>query len=220
MFRNECLLICTQVDMWVLILGNQHLELVGLPNRPIGISQHRFSVNNLTVLRNMWPFINDYTYGSCLAVQHLSKPSSEQRIRRACPVNCLHDLLTSILWGLPKTLVYSAPINDLETLHQGVENVCRDIREEQWIFVRVSFSVWWRAERCTEVQGNLTEHMSIVHIAGGIGFWTMLNGTFCWFKWVLYSLQSISMFWTLCIFTPTGGVAKELQMTTYKETEM
>jgi hypothetical protein len=51
MFRNECLLRCGQVDMWVLILGDQHLELVGLPNRPIGISQHR--MNNLPVLRNM-----------------------------------------------------------------------------------------------------------------------------------------------------------------------
>jgi hypothetical protein len=142
------------------ILGDQFLGLVGFPNRPIRIAQHRFLVNYLPIVLNIWPFIDAYTYGSCMAGQHLNKSSSEQRIRRACAVNCLHDLLTSILWGLLRTLVYSTPINELATLHQGTENTYQEIRKKQWIFARVSSSVWRRGESYVEMHGHYTEHVA------------------------------------------------------------
>jgi hypothetical protein len=43
--------------------------------------------------------------------------------------------------GIPKTLVYSAPINDLQVLQQHVENACEEIRVKPGIFDRVRTSV-------------------------------------------------------------------------------
>jgi hypothetical protein len=63
------------------------------------------------------------------------------------------------LWGHAKTLMHSAPINDLEVLQQRVENACQEIRVKPGIFDRVHTSVRWRAESYVEMCGNHTEHL-------------------------------------------------------------
>jgi hypothetical protein len=56
-----------------------------------------------------------------------------------------------------KTLVYSAPINDLEVLQQRVENACQEIRVKP--FERVSASMRRRAGICVKMHRNHTENL-------------------------------------------------------------
>jgi hypothetical protein len=63
------------------------------------------------------------------------------------------------LWKHLKTLVYSAPINDLEVLQLRVENACQEIRVKLGIFDGVRTSLRRRAESCVEKLGNHMEHL-------------------------------------------------------------
>jgi hypothetical protein len=97
--------------------------------------------------------------------QHLNQAFGEQWIGREGPVNwparspdC--NSLDVWLWGRLKTLVYPAPIIDLEVLQQRAENACREeIREKSGIFDRVRTSVRRRAESCVEMHWNHIEHL-------------------------------------------------------------
>jgi hypothetical protein len=60
--------------------------------------------------------------------------------------------------GTLETLVYSAPINDVQVLQQRVENACQEIRVKPGIPGRVRKSVLRRDESCVEMHGNYTEH--------------------------------------------------------------
>jgi hypothetical protein len=113
----------------------------------------------------MW-FMHDWAvpHFLCIVRQHLNQTLGEQWIGRRGPVNWparSPDLkpLGILLWGQLKTLVYSAPINDLEVLQQRVENVCQEIRVEPGIFNTMRTSVRRRAESCVEMHGNHIEHL-------------------------------------------------------------
>jgi hypothetical protein len=160
------------INVWVGIVGDQLLGPVVLPNRLTGAVYHRFFVNQY--FWNMCLFINDNTCGSCmtghylifsaLSRQHLNQTFSEQWIGRGGPVNWParspdRNPLDFWLWRHLKTLVYSAPINDLEGKQQRVQNACQEIRVKPGIFDRVRTSVRRRAENCVEMHGNHREHL-------------------------------------------------------------
>jgi hypothetical protein len=135
---------------------------------------HRFLVNDLPILlehvpvhqrQHMW-FMHDGAPPRfiCIVRQHLNQTFSEQWIGSGGPVNWparSPDLnpLGFWLWGHLKTLVYLAPINDLEVLQQRVQNACQEIRVKPGIFDRVRTSVRRRAESCVEMHGNHREHL-------------------------------------------------------------
>jgi hypothetical protein len=61
--------------------------------------------------------------------------------------------------GHLKSLVYSAPINDIEVLQQCVENACQEIGVKRGRFDRVRPCVCSRAESCVEMHGKRIEHL-------------------------------------------------------------
>jgi hypothetical protein len=96
--------------------------------------------------------------------QHLNQNFGEQWVGCGGPVNWparSPDLnhLDFRLWGHMKTLVYSAPINDLEVLQQRVEKYCQEIRVKPRIFDRFRTSVRQKPECCVEMHGNRIEHL-------------------------------------------------------------
>jgi hypothetical protein len=95
---------------------------------------------------------------------HLNQTIGEQWIGRGGQAKWpaqLPDLniLDFWLWEHLKTLVYSAPISDLEVLQQRVKNACLDIRLKPGIFDRMLISVRQRAESRVEMRWNRTEHL-------------------------------------------------------------
>jgi hypothetical protein len=149
------------INVWVGIVGDQILGPVVLPNRLTGAVCRRFLVNDLPVLlehvplhqrQHMW-FMHDGTPPHFLRIfrQHLNQTFGEHWIGHGSPVNWparSRDLnpLDFWLWGHLNTLVYSAPINDVEVLQQRVQNACHEIRVEPGIFDRVPNSEGRRAE--------------------------------------------------------------------------
>jgi hypothetical protein len=97
------------------------------------------------------------------ARQHLNQTTfGEEWVGRGGPVNWparSPDLnpLDFRLWGHLKTLVHSAPINELEVLQQRVENACQEIRVKP--FGRVRASVRRRAESRVATYGNHAQHL-------------------------------------------------------------
>jgi hypothetical protein len=151
------------------ILGNEHLG----PNRLTRVVYHRFLVNYLPAIlkyvplhqQHVW-FMHDGEPPYFLGIvrQHLNQTFGEQWIGRGGPVNWTvrsPDLnpMEFWLWGRLKTLVYLAPISDLEILQQRAENACQEIRVIPGIFDRVRTSVGRRSESCVEMHGNHREHL-------------------------------------------------------------
>lgn len=200
------------LNVWVNTLGDQHLELLVLPNRLTNAVYCTFLVNDLPVLlehvpldqwQHMW-FIHDGapTHVLCIVRQHLNQTFGEQWIGRGDPVNWpaqSPDLspLVFWLWGHLKSLVYSAPITDLEILQQQVEKVSQEIRMKPGMTDRVHMFVRWRAESCVEMYGNHIEHLlwrSHEHCPYLSRHW--LTENFCSFTWVLYHLKTCNHFLT------------------------
>jgi hypothetical protein len=162
------------------ISGDQVLGPVVLSNRLTGAAYH-FSSLSLSlsllwmiyqhswsmslVINNMW-FMHDETPPHFLPVvrQYLNQTFGEHWIGCGGPVNWparspYLNPLDFWLWGYIKTLVYSVLINDLEVLHQWVQNACQEICVQPGIFNKLCTSVWWRAESCVEMHGNHIEHL-------------------------------------------------------------
>jgi hypothetical protein len=83
----------------------------------------------------------------------------------------------------PKTLMYSAPINDFEVLQQREEKARQKIQMKLGIFDRVRTSVCRRAESWVEMHGNHKEHILwrsqiISHISVGADSWTYIDWEF------------------------------------------
>jgi hypothetical protein len=98
-----------------------------------------------------------------IARHQLNQTFGEQWIGRGGPVNWparSPDLsaLDSWLWGHLKTLVYSAPINDLEVLQQRVENACQDIRVKPEISTECA-PLCDEELKTVEMHGNHIEHL-------------------------------------------------------------
>jgi hypothetical protein len=128
----------------------------------------------------------------------------EQWIGRGCLANWpvwspYLNPLDFWLWRHLKTLVYSAPINDLEVLQLPIENASQGIWVKPGIFDRVRLSVQRRAESCVEMHGNHIEHhMNIAYISADTGFWTYVAWDICVYLSEYYTpLKTVTIFNTL-----------------------
>jgi hypothetical protein len=113
------------------ILDDQLLGPVVLPNRLSGAVYHHFLVNDLAVLLELVPLHQRHvvhTYGELSHIlhivrQHLNQTFSEQWIGHRGSVilpsrSSELNPLDFWLWKHLKTLVYLAPMSDLEVLQQ------------------------------------------------------------------------------------------------------
>jgi hypothetical protein len=63
------------------------------------------------------------------------------------------------LWGHLKTLVYSNPTPDVDTLRQPVEQGCASIRRVDGLCERIRQSLMRRAQHCVAAGGGHFEHL-------------------------------------------------------------
>jgi hypothetical protein len=59
----------------------------------------------------------------------------------------------------PKTLVYAAPVDNEEALHDRIKDACQTIRNYPGIFERIPRSMMRRVEACIESHGGHFEHL-------------------------------------------------------------
>jgi hypothetical protein len=111
--------------------------------------------------QHMW-FMHDRTSPHILRTvrQHLNQTFGEEWVGRGGPFNWparspdLNRLEFLAVETAIKTLVYSAPISNLEVLEQRAETACQEIRVKPGIFDRVRTSVRRRTESCVEMHGS------------------------------------------------------------------
>ena len=63
------------------------------------------------------------------------------------------------LWRHLKSLVYSSPIENEETLHQRIFHVCQIINHHSWTFEAVQQCMIRRVHACTDSGGTHFEHL-------------------------------------------------------------
>jgi hypothetical protein len=63
------------------------------------------------------------------------------------------------LWGHLKTLMYAAPVDNEDSLHHGIVDVCQTIRNYPGIFERLRRSTMRRVEACIESHVGHLEHL-------------------------------------------------------------
>jgi hypothetical protein len=118
MFRNQC-----RVNVWMFILGDQHLGLVVLPNRLTGVAHHHLWWMVYQYSLNTCLFINDHTcvswvmgpisfYLHCQAAPERDFRWTVDRTRRPSQLaNAISWLQSSgfiCLWGHLNISVYAA----------------------------------------------------------------------------------------------------------------
>jgi hypothetical protein len=182
------------INVWVGILGDQHLGPVILTNRLTYAWYHRFSVNDLPVIfenmpvpqrQHMW-FMHDGAppYFLHIVRQHLNQTSGEQWTVHWGSVNWPTwspdiNSLDFWLWRHLKILVYSAPISDTEVLQRWVENGFYEIRVKPGIFegehtsTTKSWKLCWNAWEPHSI--CCRDHTNITNISAGTGFWTYVD---------------------------------------------
>jgi hypothetical protein len=61
--------------------------------------------------------------------------------------------------GIPKTLVYAAPVDNEEALHHRIVGACQTIRYYPGILERMRRPMMVRVEACIESHGGHFEHL-------------------------------------------------------------
>jgi hypothetical protein len=119
----------------------------------------------LTIRQRMW-FLHDGApaHFSLTAREHLNNTFPHRWIGRGGPVAWpprSPDLnpLDFYLRGHLKTLVYSNPIPDVDTLRQRVEQGCAFIRRIDGLCERIRQSLMRRTQLCVAVAGEHFEHL-------------------------------------------------------------
>jgi hypothetical protein len=92
---------------------------------------------------------------------------------------CTPDLnpLDFYLWGHLKSLVYAAPIDNEEALHNGIVDACQTICSYPGIFERMRRSTISRVESCNKSHGGHIEHL--LNVSGHMLIWTFLLVLVC-----------------------------------------
>jgi hypothetical protein len=120
---------------------------------------------------------------------HPNQTSDEQLLGHKGPVNKLAwsaalNPLVTWLWGHLKTLVYSAPINDLEEFKQWEQNSSGESTETR------------NFQQCAPLYNEelkvALKRASAVEITWTVSIsqQAVVSGNFCSFKWVLYPLKT------------------------------
>jgi hypothetical protein len=149
------------INVWAGLIGNVLVGPHVLPRRLTGPRYRNFLENDLaqlleevplTIRQRMW-FLHDGApaHFSLTAREHLNNIFPHRWIGRGGPVAWpLHspDLnpLDFYLWGHLKTLVYSNPTPDVDSLRQRVEQGCASIRRIDGLCERIRQSLMRRAQ--------------------------------------------------------------------------
>jgi hypothetical protein len=163
-----------RINVWAGIVGDRIIGPYVLPNRLTGAIYHQFLSNELPIMleeipllqrQRMW-FMHDGAPPHFLHIvrRHLTQAFNVQWIGRGGPVAWparSPDLnpLDFWLWGHLKTLVYSTPVDDIQTLQDRIFNACRQISNQPGVFERVRDSLRRRIETCVRVNGNHIEQI-------------------------------------------------------------
>lgn len=159
------------LNVWGGIVANCLIGPVFLPPRLNGENYHWFLAHTLpplledvpiAVRRRMW-FMHDGApaHFSLLVRNWLNQPGNygSNWIGRGGPVLWpprSPDLnpLDFFVWGFCKSLVYSAPIDNVEILRQRIVDAFETIRNMEGIFERVNSSIYRRMEACVMANGG------------------------------------------------------------------
>lgn len=162
------------LNIWAGIVGDRLLGPHVLPNRLTGEEYERFLENNMPdflddvplITRRQLHFMHDGAppHFSTVTRMYLDRTFTGRWIGRGGPIAWpprSPDLnpLDFYLWGHLKSLVYSSPVNDVDTLRNRLVAGCETIRSAPGIWERVRQSMSRRCEACITARGEQFEHL-------------------------------------------------------------
>ncbi|KAJ4434255.1 hypothetical protein ANN_22805 [Periplaneta americana] len=151
---------------------NQTVRHVFKSNRLTGQVYTNVLENTIPHVLEDTPLINQHihflhdgapAHFSRTARRYLDRRFPDRWIGRGGPIAwppCSSDLnpLDFYLWGHLKSLVYSSPVPDLESLRNGIVACSEDIRNTPGVWDRVRRSMRHRCEVCIQAGGGHFEH--------------------------------------------------------------
>ncbi|KAJ4427786.1 hypothetical protein ANN_25439 [Periplaneta americana] len=163
------------LNMWAGIIGDRLFGPHVLVNRLTGQAYTKFLENTIPhVLEKDTPLINRQyihflddgapAHFSRTARRYLDRRFPDRWIGRGGPIAWpprSPDLnpLDFYLWGHLKSLVYSSPVPDLESLRNRIVACSEDIRNTPGVWDRVRRSMRHRCEVCIQAGGGHFEHL-------------------------------------------------------------
>ncbi|KAJ4428626.1 hypothetical protein ANN_24671 [Periplaneta americana] len=162
------------LNMWAGIIGDLLVGPHVLVNRLTGQAYTNFLENTIPRVLEDTPLINRQhihflhdgapAHFSRMARRYLDRRFPDRWIGRGGPIAwppCSPDLnpLDFYLWGHLKSLVYSSPVPDLESLRNRIVACSEDIRNTPGVWDRVRRSMRHRCEVCIEAGGGHFEHL-------------------------------------------------------------
>lgn len=162
------------LNMWAGIIGDRLVGPHVLVNRLTGQAYTNFLENTIPDVFEDTPLINHQhihflhdgapAHFSLTARRYLDRRFPDRWIGRGGPIAWpprSPDLnpLDFYLWGHLKSLVYSSPVPDLESLRNRIVASCEDIRNTPGVWDRVRRSMRHRCEVCIQAGGGHFEHL-------------------------------------------------------------
>jgi hypothetical protein len=162
------------ISIWAGICGNNLLGAHILPNRLTGRNYKAFLENSMPDFLADVPLIvhcelhfmhdDSPTHFSFLACRYLIRKFPGRWIGRNGPVAWPPRLpslnpLYSYLWDHLKMLVYSSPVDDVESLQNRTVASFQTIRNMPGIWNHLQVAVRCAAEACIQAGGEHTEHL-------------------------------------------------------------
>ncbi|KAJ4436157.1 hypothetical protein ANN_18787 [Periplaneta americana] len=159
------------LNMWAGIIGDRLVGPHVLVNRLTGQAYTSFLENTIPHVLEDTPLINRQhihdgapAHFSRTARRYLDRRFPDRWIGRGGPIAWpprSPDLnpLDFYLWGHLKSLVYSSPVPDLESLRNRIVACSEDIRNTPGVWDRVRRSMRHRCEVCIQAGGGHFEHL-------------------------------------------------------------
>lgn len=162
------------LNMWAGIIGDRLVGPHVLVNRLTGQAYTNFLENTIPHVLEDTPLINRQhihflhdgapAHFSRTARRYLDRRFPDRWIGRGGPIAWpprSPDLnpLDFYLWGHLKSLVYSSPVPDLESLRNRIVACSEDIRNTPGVWDRVRRSMRHRCEVCIQAGGGHFEHL-------------------------------------------------------------
>ncbi|KAJ4439355.1 hypothetical protein ANN_07477 [Periplaneta americana] len=167
------------LNMWASIIGDRLVGPHALVNRLTGQAYTNFLENIIPHVLENTPLINRQhihflhdgapAHFSRTACRYLDRRFPDRWIGRGGPIAWpprSPDLnpLDFYLWGHLKSLVYSSPVPDLESLRNRIVACSEDIRNTPGVWDHVRRSMRHRCEVCIQAGGGHFEHLLRIEI--------------------------------------------------------
>ncbi|KAJ4449127.1 hypothetical protein ANN_00522 [Periplaneta americana] len=162
------------LNMWAGIIGDRLVGPHVLVNRLTGQAYTNFLENTIPHVLEDTPLINRQhihflhdgapAHFSLTARWYLDRRFPDRWIGRGGPIAWPPrspdlNFLDFYLWGHLKSLVYSSPVTDLESLRNRIVACSEDIRNTPGVWDRVRRSMRHRCEVCIQAGGRHFEHL-------------------------------------------------------------